>query len=182
MFSDPLHIIDGYGCATRNGTKHHGPVVNDTLSHDEACRYSSSRRTLHIGIDLGGPVGTKVFSFWDGKIYKFGYNEALGDYGYVVIVEYSLPTQSLRYDKTNNSNVDDRSTTTGTKVWALYGHLDRNSVKGKRVGQKVRKGGIIGRIGDVHENGGWCVSCHQLPVLSCCLRFMYACWLLLEFF
>mmetsp|Transcript_2595 Transcript_2595/g.3461 ORF Transcript_2595/g.3461 Transcript_2595/m.3461 type:complete len:456 (-) Transcript_2595:294-1661(-) len=104
-------------------------------------------RTLHIGIDLGGPVGTKVYSFWNGVIHSLGYNEQLGDYGHVIVIHYSLP--DLRDD--NLSNVD----ITYTDAWALYGHLDAKSINKKKVGQKIKKGEMIGRIGDVHENGGW---------------------------
>ena len=43
----------------------------------------------------------------------------------------------------------------GTRVWALYGHLDSDSVKGKEVGQKIGRGEVICWMGDKHENGGW---------------------------
>jgi len=93
------------------------------------------RRTIHVGIDLGGPVGVKIYSFVDGVIHSLGYNEAIGDYGHVIVVEHQISASS--------------------RCWALYGHLDANSIKGKRAGQKIRKGEVIGRIGDTSENGGW---------------------------
>ena len=94
-------------------------------------------RTVHIGIDLGGPVGTKVRAFADGKIHSVGFNSAWGDYGNVIVVEHAL------------DNVGER------KVWALYGHLDGGSIKSKKAGDPVRRGQVLGRMGDVHENGGW---------------------------
>ena len=102
-------------------------------------------RTVHMGIDLGGPVHTKVHSFWHGIVHSRGYNPELGDYGYVIVIQYELPSSS--------------SSSTGEKdndqtVWALYGHLDQSVMK-KRIGQRIKKGQVIGRIGDVHENGGW---------------------------
>jgi murein DD-endopeptidase MepM/ murein hydrolase activator NlpD len=99
----------------------------------------SNPRTLHVGIDLGGPVGTKVYAFADGVIEHVGYNEALGDYGHVVVVKH-------HFHALNNST---------TYVWALYGHLDAKSTSGKRVGNKIKRGQALGRMGDVHENGGW---------------------------
>eukprot|EP00551_Chaetoceros_affinis_P012756 CAMPEP_0203666306 /NCGR_PEP_ID=MMETSP0090-20130426/3364_1 /ASSEMBLY_ACC=CAM_ASM_001088 /TAXON_ID=426623 /ORGANISM="Chaetoceros affinis, Strain CCMP159" /LENGTH=480 /DNA_ID=CAMNT_0050530147 /DNA_START=68 /DNA_END=1510 /DNA_ORIENTATION=+ len=108
-------------------------------------------RTIHMGIDLGGPVGTKVYSFWNGKIHSLGYNDQLGDYGYVIVVEYDIPTGCEESEK-NSIQAGEGMT---TKVWGLYGHLDQKSIQGKKIGQRVKRGSIIGRMGDVHENGGW---------------------------
>ena len=43
----------------------------------------------------------------------------------------------------------------GTPVWALYGHLSSNSIQGKEIGQRIRKGEVICWIGNKQENGGW---------------------------
>jgi hypothetical protein len=94
-----------------------------------------NRRTIHMGIDIGGPVGVKVYSFVEGVIHSLGYNRAIGDYGYVIVVEHQISASS--------------------RCWALYGHLDADSIKGKQVGQQIKKGEVIGRIGDTSENGGW---------------------------
>lgn len=105
------------------------------------------RRTVHVGIDLGGPVGTPVHAFADGIIHSAGCNPAVGDYGYVVVVEHRL------------SN--------GAVVWALYGHLDgpppgrgrqavgRREVDNRAVGIRVKRGEIVGRMGNTAQNGGW---------------------------
>ena len=97
-------------------------------------------RTVHIGIDLDGPLGTKVFAFTDGIIHKVGYNARLGDYGNVIVVEHNL------------NAADDGSE---RKIYGLYGHMDGKSIKGKKAGQRVKKGQVLGRMGDIHENGGW---------------------------
>jgi peptidoglycan LD-endopeptidase LytH len=93
------------------------------------------QRTVHLGIDLGGPVGAKVYAFADGLVHSVGYNEEYGDYGYVIVLQHTLPS--------------------GQHIWALYGHLDKSTVRGLRPGMTVRKGAVIGRLGDCHENGGW---------------------------
>ena len=95
------------------------------------------RRTLHVGIDIGAPVGTEVHAFVDGIVQSVGYNPDIGDYGHVIVIEHSLPTSG------NN-----------TKVYALYGHLAKSVLK-NRVGDRITKGQIIGHIGNTDENGGW---------------------------
>ena len=91
-------------------------------------------RNIHMGIDIGGPVGTPCMAFSDGIISHFGYNSEPGDYGFVVITKHVL---------------------SGKNCWALYGHLDSASIKGKKVGEKISKGQVIAWFGDFHENGGW---------------------------
>ncbi|CAJ1963564.1 unnamed protein product [Cylindrotheca closterium] len=102
----------------------------------------SGARTVHLGIDLGAPVGTKVYAFADGVVHSVGYNEGHGDYGFVVVIEHTLPLSS-------------------TKIWALYGHMDRATSRNKSPGTPIQKGQVIGGIGDCHENGGWSAPhCH----------------------
>ena len=130
LFDDLDNTIDGYG----------------------------GRRTVHLGIDLGGPVGTPVHAFCDGIVHSVGYNPERGDYGYVVVVEHRW---------------GDNKT-----CWALYGHLDESVLtvnpksnahwvkklvailvkKPKKLlkpGDSIQKGQVIGRMGDFDENGGW---------------------------
>ena len=93
-------------------------------------------RTVHVGIDLSGPLGTPVFAFAEGVVHSVGYNAELGDYGNVIVLEHTVPSN-------------------GRKMWVLYGHLDGTSTRGTFSGQRIRKGQRIGRLGDIHENGGW---------------------------
>ena len=94
----------------------------------------SDGRFLHIGIDIGAPVGTPCMAFDRGIISHFGYNPADGDYGYVIITKHLIDSKP---------------------IWALYGHLSAKSIKGKKIGQKVSRGEVICWMGDTHENGGW---------------------------
>ena len=108
MFQNTDHNIDGYAGA----------------------------RTVHVGIDLAGPLGTPVLAFADGIVHSLGYNADRGDYGHVMVIEHTVPSN-------------------GRKLWALYGHLDEDSIKNMVVGQEIRKGQQIGRLGDIYDNGGW---------------------------
>jgi murein DD-endopeptidase MepM/ murein hydrolase activator NlpD len=116
LFDDTTNTIDGFG----------------------------GRRTVHLGIDLGAPVGTPVWSFSDGIVHSVGYNDQLGDYGYVIVVEHFWEATA-----TEPSRI--------TRVWALYGHLDKSVLRGgrRKPGDSIRKGQLIGKVGDSHENGGW---------------------------
>lgn len=95
-------------------------------------------RTVHVGMDLGGPLLTPVHAFYSGTIDSCGYNAALGDYGHVIVVRHVLPTKPGR---------DNRM------VYALYGHL--NSTGDWQPGEPVERGQVLAGLGDVHENGGW---------------------------
>ena len=106
----------------------------------------AGERFLHVGIDIGGPVGTPCMAFMDGEISQFGYNPAAGDYGNVVITRHEIG---------------------GVLVWALYGHLDAASIEGKWVGQKVNAGEVIAWFGAFDENGGWDPHLHfQLSLVE----------------
>ena len=105
---------------------------------------TAESRTVHVGVDIGAPVGTAIFAFEDGIIYSAGYNPDVGDYGHVIVVEHNLKSRR--------------------RVYALYGHLSAASVKGMHPGRKIRKGQVIGSVGNTAENGGWtgnssCILC-----------------------
>jgi len=103
-------------------------------------------RFLHVGIDIGGPVGTPCMAFMDGEISHFGYNPEPGDYGNVIITKHQIGEVFL---------------------WALYGHLNSESVEGKFAGQKISAGEVIAWFGDYEENGGWAPHLHfQLSLIE----------------
>ena len=114
---------------------------------DNAIDGYAGRRTVHIGIDLDGPLGTTVYAFAPGVIHAVGYNADLGDYGNVVVIRHELPAGGNDRDSNDESHQ--------RHVYALYGHLSDTSLQGKTVGQAIAAGDIVGYFGDVHENGGW---------------------------
>ena len=90
-------------------------------------------RFLHVGIDIGAPIGTPCMAFSDGEVSHFGYNPEPGDYGNVLITKHKLD---------------------GVSLWALYGHLSSESIENKILGQKVVAGEVVAWFGDESENGG----------------------------
>lgn len=106
----------------------------------------AGRRDNHIGIDLGAPQGTSVHSFFEGEIYRLADNDRPGDYGPTLVTRHILQ---------------------GVELYALYGHLSRRSLIGKRRGQPIRFGEIIASIGTTEENGGWPPHVHfQLGLVA----------------
>lgn len=91
-------------------------------------------RCIHLGMDLWAKAGTPVFAPLDGVVHSFQDNNQFGDYGPTIILEHRLDHQP---------------------VFALYGHLNRASLVGLRVGMSVKTGQQIGEIGPYPENGDW---------------------------
>ena len=108
--------------------------------------YEKTDRNIHMGIDIGAPVGTPVYSFYDGEIFLFDFNNGRLDYGYTLIIKYVINNVSL---------------------FALYGHLGQSSIKNKKIGEYVSMNDKIGFIGSSAENGGWTPHLHfQLSLVE----------------
>jgi murein DD-endopeptidase MepM/ murein hydrolase activator NlpD len=93
------------------------------------------RRTVHMGVDLGGPVGVAVHAFADAVVIHAGCNPAPGDYGPTLVTEQRL--------------VD------GRLIYALFGHLSLASLAHSPIGRRVAAGDVLGWLGDPSVNGGW---------------------------
>ncbi len=108
--------------------------------------FEETNRYIHMGIDIGAPIGTAIKSFYDGEIFSFKYNNLKLDYGYTVITKHKLKNQI---------------------IYALYGHLSKSSIKDKKVGQKIYSGDILAYVGNEKENGGWPPHVHfQLSLIK----------------
>lgn len=103
-------------------------------------------RTVHIGIDIFGEIGTEVFAPLDGKVFAFNYNKDLLDYGHLIILEHETDAKD--------------------KFYTLYGHLSKSSIKGLSVGQRIKKGDLIARFGAPDENGGWAPHLHFQIIIN----------------
>ena len=91
-------------------------------------------RCLHVGIDLGGPVGTPVCAWSDCTVVHGGYNPADGDYGHVLVTAH-------RWE--------------GRALYTLWGHLSASSVARWSPGDSVAEGAVLAWLGGEAENGGW---------------------------
>lgn len=104
------------------------------------------KRYIHMGVDFWGPAGAPVFAFDDGRIWGFRDNNNELDYGPTLVTEHHY---------------------SGQRLFALYGHLSRESLDKMEVGKAISKGEILGELGDERVNGGWIPHLHfQLSVVE----------------
>ena len=108
--------------------------------------FEETNRFIHMGIDIGAPVGTVIKSFYEGEIFLFKYNNRELDYGYTIITKHTFNDKNL---------------------YALYGHLSKSSISNKKIEQKIHAGEEIATIGNITENGGWPPHVHfQLSLVE----------------
>ncbi|MEK7433937.1 MAG: M23 family metallopeptidase [Cyanobacteriota bacterium] len=107
------------------------PLDNISCCYDNRDLGAPSTKGSHLGQDLIAKSGDKVYSIADGVV-KRAWSISSG-YGAVIIIEHTLPDN--------------------TKVQSIYGHLSRSRGLKVKTGDLVKKGEIIGFIGDDTENG-----------------------------
>ncbi|MBC6111051.1 peptidoglycan DD-metalloendopeptidase family protein [Pedobacter fastidiosus] len=91
-------------------------------------------RRLHLGVDIWGPAGTPVYTFYDATVQSFANNNNFGDYGATIILAYEID---------------------GFKFNVLYGHLSLASLNNLEEGQFIPAGNKIAELGAKEENGYW---------------------------
>lgn len=102
-------------------------------------------RRVHLGIDIWGAEGTRVFAPLDGVVHSFAFNNTYGDYGATIILEHQFP--ELHF-------------------FSLYGHLSLNDLNGLYEGKSIKAGELIAHFGGPEENGAWPPHLHFQLILS----------------
>lgn len=93
-----------------------------------------NERNIHMGVDIWAPAGRPVYSIYNGRVAYVKNHRQEGNYGPMIIVHYEI------------GDID---------LYALYGHLSKNSLEYVFEGYDVKKGECIGELGQKEENGGW---------------------------
>jgi murein DD-endopeptidase MepM/ murein hydrolase activator NlpD len=88
------------------------------VSAPVADRFGPRGNRFHTGLDFPAAFGAPVYAARSGRVLGAGWNP--GGYGYLVVIRH------------------------GRGTWTLYAHLSRVGV---RIGQRVRRGARIGRVG-----------------------------------
>lgn len=111
----------------------------------ELFKNTESPRTIHMGVDLGAPAGTPVFSPVRASLFGADYRSEPGDYGGTLIVQ----SEDIRWP-----------------YYFLFGHLSRCSLELSKAKNILEAGELIGWVGEKNENGGWNPHLHlQLSLL-----------------
>ncbi len=101
---------------------------------------ASNRRTVHIGVDIFAPAGTKVHAPLNATVEAVENRKDNLDYGGLVILCHAMEK--------------------GTPFFTLYGHLNPKSIGALTVGQPIEKGQAIAELGEQEHNGGWAPHLH----------------------
>lgn len=130
------------------GYAEHRTIYNRSRVFDGA-RPDEETRRLHLGVDIWGPAGTKVYAFMGGMVHSFAFNDQYGDYGATIILLHQLE---------------------GMSFYTLYGHLSLRDIQKLSSGQYITIGETIGHFGEPEENGHWPPHLHFQVILDMQLR------------
>ena len=109
-------------------------------------KYASEEpRSLHLGIDIWGAAGTKVYPPLGGMVHSFAYNNHFGDYGATIILQHQLETINF---------------------YTLYGHLALKDIEGLRAGRFFTRGEHFAHFGEPAENGNWPPHLHFQVIID----------------
>ena len=109
-----------------------GDRENRVALYEKCDPPQDSARSIHIGVDVNAPAGTKLHAPIAMTIHKVDYEGGLGGYGWYVITRAELR---------------------GVEFFFLFGHLAEDGLP--NVGDELEKGQVFALIGDFHENGMW---------------------------
>jgi murein DD-endopeptidase MepM/ murein hydrolase activator NlpD len=103
--------------------------------------YSKSRlfdgtepRTIHLGMDIWGFAGTKVYVPVGGTVHSFAFNEQPGDYGATIVLQHQIETIVFH---------------------TLYGHVCLDDISNLKIGKYISRGELLAHFGTAAENGDW---------------------------
>lgn len=102
-------------------------------------------RTVHLGTDFWVEAKTPVHCALDGIVHSVKNNNNHKDYGPTVIIKHDFQDGSF---------------------FTLYGHLSLSALSVVTNGQFVKKGDLLGYIGDNQENGHWAPHLHFQLILD----------------
>lgn len=102
-------------------------------------------RRLHLGTDLWGKAGEKVYTPLDAEVHSVAFNNNFGDYGATIILQHELE---------------------GVRFHTLYGHCTEADLAKLEPGRKLKKGQPVSRLGKPEENGYWPPHLHFQLIIN----------------
>ena len=104
-----------------------GYAENRTIYNMDHFTDGKEPRTLHLGIDIWGEAGTKVYAPIGGMVHSFAFNNHKGDYGATIILQHQLETIVFH---------------------TLYGHVSLADLAQLHEGQYFNRGEVIAHFGN----------------------------------
>ena len=128
----------GIGGYNENRILYKRSELFDIPDSDVVTMVSSVKKTearcIHLGIDIWGAAGTKVYVPIGGMVHSFAYNDNFGDYGATIILQHQLETIVFH---------------------TLYGHLSLADLANMQEGKFINRGELLAHFGGPAENGSW---------------------------
>ncbi len=125
------------------GYNEHRTVYSRSKVFDSAT--GEEPRRLHLGVDIWGKAGTKVFAPLPGTVHSVAFNNQFGDYGATIILQHQLENQVFH---------------------SLYGHLSLSDLDGLSAGKQIHAGQLIAHFGNPNENGHWPPHLHFQLIIN----------------
>ncbi len=144
---NPFHLTpeEAANLCVENQGFHLGYYAEPRLIYTDKAFYkgsfkASNRRTVHMGVDIFAPAGTKVHAPLNATVEAVENRNNNLDYGGLVILRHEIHTS--------------------TSFFTLYGHLDPGSIEALSAGQFIEKGQAFAALGEQQHNGGWAPHLH----------------------
>ncbi|MDU8885101.1 aminotransferase class III-fold pyridoxal phosphate-dependent enzyme [Yeosuana sp. MJ-SS3] len=119
--------------------------IYTSSEYDKIGNLGRESRTIHLGIDFWLPEKSPVHSLYDGVVITAINDSGNKEYGGLVILKH---------------------TEDSFEFYTLYGHLTVASATQHHIGDLIKKGDEIGKIGNHPENGNWSPHLHFQVMLS----------------
>lgn len=138
------NIIDANNILLLGGYGEARPIYT-TNAYQIPLNEGYEHRTIHLGVDFWTKAYSPVHAVENGEIFACHDNANHRDFGPTIILKHVVNELTF---------------------YTLYGHLSRESLVGKKIGQSVLKGEKIAEIGEASENGIWASHLHFQIVLD----------------
>ncbi|MFK8083971.1 MAG: aminotransferase class III-fold pyridoxal phosphate-dependent enzyme [Granulosicoccus sp.] len=148
---DPFELSSAEATMLSNETISVGGYGEPRLIYTDAAFRSAAyragdRRTVHLGVDVFGAVGTPVFAALSGVVIAIENRTTHLDYGGLIVLEHESDA--------------------GDRFYSLYGHLDPESCEHLTLGESIEAGHQMACLGASDCNGGWAPHLHLQLALS----------------
>jgi Ser/Thr protein kinase RdoA (MazF antagonist)/murein DD-endopeptidase MepM/ murein hydrolase activator NlpD len=116
----------------------------NTENYKRECNNGIESRTIHLGVDFWVGEGTEITNLFDGIVDTISVDKNEKGYGGLIIIKHKINDFSF---------------------YTLFGHLSPNKFN-YNVGDFLKKGALIGIVGNKIENGNWVPHLHFQLLLS----------------